>query len=216
MPIGRRERSAYERANERNKVNVRWLLAALVAGYLSYVLWTGQGREIGGNHLFTWAFIAGLSGAMALLNAGFSVYLSLVARGRLRMHPLLKYLTMLTDFTAVSFVLIPTGGDESMFFVVYFIIIVSNSLRYGMRLAIAGLFAFNLGYAGVLAYQYWPGLELPHFQRELLKICGFWVVGLYTGYVARRFETLQGEVERYQQLVQKLMERRESPADDLD
>lgn len=212
------ERGAWELKNERNKKNVRWLLIILIGGYLAYILHTDQGNEIGATGLFNWLFIGILMGVMAFLNLMFSIYLRLSASGRIRISPVLKYITMFVDFGAVSIVLIPTGGDESMFFVVYFIVIVSNSLRYGMRLTIIGLLMFNLLYVGVLAYQY-PDLIAgsgechgPHclnFQREVLKVSVFWVVGLYTGYIARRFEILQGEVEKYERLVERLMARRD-------
>ncbi|MCB1320529.1 MAG: hypothetical protein KDK34_09770 [Leptospiraceae bacterium] len=212
------ERGAWELKNERNKKNVRWLLIILIGGYLAYILHTDQGNEIGATGLFNWLFIGILMGVMAFLNLMFSIYLRLSASGRIRISPVLKYITMFVDFGAVSIVLIPTGGDESMFFVVYFIVIVSNSLRYGMRLTIIGLLMFNLLYVGVLAYQY-PGLiagsgechgtHCLNFQREVLKVSVFWVVGLYTGYIARRFEILQGEVEKYERLVERLMARRD-------
>ena len=212
------ERGAWELKNERNKKNVRWLLIILIGGYLAYILHTDQGNEIGATGLFNWLFIGILMGVMAFLNLMFSIYLRLSASGRIRISPVLKYITMFVDFGAVSIVLIHTGGDESMFFVVYFIVIVSNSLRYGMRLTIIGLLMFNLLYVGVLAYQY-PDLIAgsgechgPHclnFQREVLKVSVFWFVGLYTGYIARRFEILQGEVEKYERLVERLMARRD-------
>lgn len=205
------ERAAWECKNEKNKANVRWLLILVVAAYLTYLLRTGKAEEVGANHLFHWTFIAALAGAMIALNLGFSIYLALASAGRAPMAPAFKYLTMLTDFVAVSLTLIPTGGDESKFYVVYFIIIVSNSLRYGMRLALAGLFMFNLCYVAVLAYQHFPEFRTTNLHAEILKVAGFWIVGLYTGYVARRFSILQGEVERYERLVKKLMQPKNAP-----
>lgn len=204
------ERAAWELHNERNKSNVRWFLLLLIAGYLFYLLRTGQAEEVGANHLLSEAFILGLSGGLAIFNAALALLLSRVRKGKLAMPAFLKYLTMGVDLAAVSVVLAPTGGDQSMFFVVYFIVIVSNSLRYGMRLAIAGLFLFNLFYLALLAYQYYPSFQIPRIHAELLKVCGVWIVGLYTGYVARRFTVLQGEVERYQNLTARLMAPRRS------
>ncbi|MCB1327508.1 MAG: hypothetical protein H7A21_10955 [Spirochaetales bacterium] len=202
------ERRQWELKNESNKINVRWLLTLLVAGYLSYILYTDQGNEVGTTHLFSWAYIVLLVGIMAVLNLAFGIYVRRARKGRGTLSPALKYITMVVDFLAVSALLVPTGGDESLFFILYFIVIVSNSLRYGMRLAIVGLIVFNLSYAAVLALQYYPDLSLPHLQRELLKVVGFWIVGLYTGYISRRFEILQGEVEKYQRLVERLMQER--------
>jgi signal transduction histidine kinase len=203
----RPEKAAWELKNERNKVNVRWLLMLLIAGYLYYLLETGQGQEIGSNHLFSGGYIAGVAGLLAVANVLFMAFLWGVGRGRLVMRPFLKYVSMLVDFIVISLVLLPTGGDHSIFFVVYFIVIISNSLRYGMRLALSGVFAFNLCYVAVLVYQYYPDLVIPNVQGEVLKVAVFWVVGLYTGYIARRFQILQGEVEKYQDLVRRLMAR---------
>ncbi|MCR9145224.1 MAG: hypothetical protein NXI24_23500 [bacterium] len=207
----RPEKAAWELKNERNKVNVRWLLMILIAGYLYYLLKTDQGQEIGSTHLFNLTNILGLTAFLATANLIFMIYLSGVASGRLRMRSPLKYISMFVDFVAISLVLLPTGGDRSIFFVVYFIVIISNSLRYGMRLALAGVFIFNLCYVAVLVYQYYPDLVIPNVQGEILKVAVFWIVGLYTGYIARRFQILQGEVEKYQDLVRRLMERREQP-----
>ena len=204
------ERRQWELKNEGNKINVRWLLILLVAGYLSYILHTDQGNEVGTTHLFSWTYIAVLVGIMAVLNLAFGIYVRRARKGHGAFSPALKYITMIVDFLAVSALLVPTGGDESLFFILYFIVIVSNSLRYGMRLAIVGLIVFNLSYAAVLALQYYPDLSLPHLQRELLKVVGFWIVGLYTGYISRRFEILQGEVEKYQRLVERLMQERKA------
>ncbi|MEQ9363974.1 MAG: hypothetical protein RIF32_07020 [Leptospirales bacterium] len=206
----RPEQAAWELKNERNKVNVRWLLMVLIAGYLSYLLKTDQGQEIGSTHLFNLTYILGLTAFLAAANLIFMLYLAGVSRARFRMRSALKYMSMIVDFIAISLVLLPTGGDRSIFFVVYFIVIISNSLRYGMRLALAGVFVFNLCYVAVLVYQYYPDLVIPNVQGEILKVAVFWVVGLYTGYIARRFQILQGEVEKYENLVRRLMERAEN------
>lgn len=205
----RPEKAAWELKNERNKVNVRWLLLLLIAGYLYYLLQTGQGQEIGSTHLFNLTYIVGLTAFLATANLVFTMFLSGVARKKLRMRAGLKYISMIVDFIAISLVLLPTGGDRSIFFVVYFIVIISNSLRYGMRLALSGVFVFNLCYVAVLVYQYYPDLVIPNVQGEILKVSVFWVVGLYTGYIARRFQILQGEVEKYEDLVRRLMARNE-------
>ena len=122
----RSEKAAWELKNERNKVNVRWLLMALIAGYLYYLLSTGQGQEIRSTHLFNLAYIAALTSFLAIANVVFMIFLSGAARGRWRMRPALKYISMIVDFIAISLVLLPTAGDRSIFFVVYFIVIISR------------------------------------------------------------------------------------------
>lgn len=205
-------RSAYERRNEKNKAAVRWFLVLLIGGYLAYLLSSGQteGIDSSGNAagLFNWVYIGAVTGFFAGLNLLFSLYLYFTSGEKRTLHPGFKYLTTFFDFLAVSFVVLPTGGSESMLFVIYFVVIVSNGLRYGMRLALFGVLCFNLLYVLLLAFQYYPELTLPNMQREVLKVFGFWLVGLYIGYLARRYELLQGEVEKYRLLVEKLMARR--------
>ncbi len=201
-------RSEYELKNEKNKAVVRWFLILVIGGYLSFLLGTERHREVAAVDLFNWFYIGGVTGAFAILNLLIAAYLRKVARAGAILPPALKYATTFVDFLAVSLVVLPTGGSESMLFVIYFIVIVSNGLRYGMRLALFGVFAFNILYVLVLIYQYFPGMIVPHMQREFMKVFGFWLVGLYVGYLARRFELLQGEVEKYRLLVEKLMAKR--------
>lgn len=197
------EKAAWELKNEKNKAGVRWLLVVLIGGYLGSLLQNG-GVLPGADRLFSWYYIGAVTAFVAILNLAVTLYI-LRAKDQGTFHPAVKYLTMVTDLVAVSLVLLPTGGSESMFFLVYFVIIVSNALRYGMRLAVLGVLVFNILYVLVLAYQYAPNFEIPGFQKEVLKVSGVWLIGLYTGYLARRFEMLQGEVEKYQKLLASLM-----------
>ncbi|MCB1172192.1 MAG: hypothetical protein KDK39_01445 [Leptospiraceae bacterium] len=212
-------RGLWELKNERNKAVVRWLLILLVSVYLAWLLEKQQGIEIGARHLFNWYYVGALSGAAAILNLVFSIYIA--RRKKSGVHPALKYISMGLDFAIISLMLIPTGGDKSIFFLLYFIVIISNSLRYGMRLALTGLLVFTIMYFSVLAWQYPQRLVLNNagiplmadgfqIQAEALKLAVFWLVGIYCGYMARRYENLQGEVEKYQRLVQRLMQQEDT------
>lgn len=97
-----------------------------------------------------------------------------------------------------------------MFFLLYLIVILSNGIRYGMRLSIIGLLVFNFLYVAVLFYQFYPDLTIPSFQKEVLKIIGIWFVGIYTGYLSRRFEILHNEVEKYKLMIQKMEAKSEN------
>ncbi len=199
------EKAAWELKNEKNKAGVRWLLVVLIAGYLGTLLHSGAAS----GQLFSWTYIGGVTAFVAVLNLGVTLYI-IQSRETGAFHPGIKYLTMCADLAAVSLVLLPTGGSDSMFFLVYFVIIVSNALRYGMRLAVIGVLVFNLLYVLVLAYEFAPNFEIPGFQKEVLKVSGVWLIGLYTGYLARRFEMLQGEVEKYQRLLAELVAEKKS------
>ena len=202
------EKAAWELKNEANKINVRWFLIVIIFAYLAYLLKTGQAREIGNIKIFNWYYITAVAVGLSLFNLLCMIYLIMANRGKLTVSPVMKYTTMIVDFIVISLVLIPTGGNESMFFVVYFIVIVSNGLRYGMRLSIAGVLIFNICYVSILIFQFYPNLAVKGLQQEILKVAGFWLIGLYVGFLSRKFEFLQGEVEKYQRLIQQLMARK--------
>ena len=195
----------WEMKNEKNKAGVRWLIVFIFAPYLSYLLATGRANEIGSERIFNGYYIGSLTAFIALVNLWTLWKLHQGKNGNWSIYT--KYITMIADFLAVALSLIPTGGNESVFFTINYVVIVSNSLRYGMRMAIAGVFTMNLFYVGVLAYQFFPQLYIPGAQKEILKLSGFWLVGIYTGYLSRRFENLRGEVEKYQKLLAEALKQ---------
>lgn len=197
----------WELNNEKNKNHIRWLLIFLVALYLGYLLESGRASEVGPAHLLNWQSIGLLFFIGVLFAGATSVLLGRRERSARHIPAWLKYVTMLFDIAIITAVLIPTGGSHSLLFFLYFIVVVSNAMRYGMRLALAGVFAFNFMYTLMLLYQHYPGEEIQGFAAEILKVAAVWLVGIYAGYLARRFEHLRGEVERYKELVRVLMDR---------
>jgi hypothetical protein len=200
------EKAAWEIKNEKNKASVRWLLVFVIGGYFGYLI--SQPESVRGPFL-NWFYVGAVTAFVAIVNL--AVTLLILEGGKTgQFYPFVKYATMLADLAAISLALVFTGGSESMFFPVYFVVIVSNSLRYGMRLAITGVAAFNVMYVLVLVHQYYPHMNIPGFQKELLKVGGFWLIGLYTGYLSRRFEMLQGEVEKYERLLKETVGQKSS------
>lgn len=196
----RAEKALWEIKNEKNKANVRWLLVLLVSGYFAYLISTPD--TVRGPFL-NWFYVGAVTLFVVFVNLSVTLLIREGAQSG-RFHAAVKYVTMAADLTAISLALIFSGGSESMFFPVYFVVIVSNALRYGMRLAITGVVVFNVLYVLVLVHQYYPHMNIPGFQKEILKVGGFWLIGLYTGYLSRRFEMLQGEVEQYQRLLKEM------------
>ncbi|MCC5816650.1 MAG: hypothetical protein JJT78_18010 [Leptospira sp.] len=194
------ERINWEIKNEKNKVGVRWLLFFIIVPYLSFLLATGRATEIGTANIFNWYYIIAVAVFVAFANL-WVTWIILKASKTSRLNPSVKYLTMIADFLAVALVMIPTGGSDSMFFVINFVVIVSNGLRYGLRVAILGTIVMNIFYIGIIGFQTYPNQELQNVQKELLKLGGFWLVGIYTGYLSLRFEILRGEVDHYQKLL---------------
>lgn len=205
----RPDRSQWELKNERNKVYVRWLFVLLVFGYFAYVLKSGTISAAGGNAYLNWTYIGSLVLLYSAANVLITLYLVKAGREEKTIAPVVKYLTTIVDLAVASLVILPTGGEKSIFFLLYIVILISNTMRYGIRSAIVALVALNFMYVGVLAYLHYPSLVLPGLQTEMLKIAGLWIAGLYMGYLSRRFEIVQGEVEKYQRIVADLMKQQE-------
>lgn len=200
------DKAIWEIRNEKNKAGVRWFIITLVVPYLSFLLYSGRSIEIGHAEIFNWIYVSIVAGFIITVNLAVTIIL-LKANKEQYVHPSLKYVTMVVDFLAVALVMIPTGGKDSMFFVINYVVIVSNSLRYGMRVSIFGTLVMNLFYVCILYLQFYPNLEIDGIQKEILKIGGFWLVGIYTGYLSMRFEILRGEVEGYQKLLKAALEK---------
>lgn len=200
-----REKALWEIRNEKNKASVRWVLILTIGSYLSWLFYRGEGNALGGI-TFDAVYIFSLMGFAVAFNAG----ITLLVHRALKKESIgrwVKYLTMGCDFLLVALVLIPTGGSGSLLYPINYVVIVSNALRYGMSIALAGTFIMNIFYLGVLANQYWPDMQIPDFHQEVLKVAGFWLVGIYTGYLSRRYEILRGEVERYQKLLKDALKK---------
>jgi len=200
-----REKALWEIRNEKNKASVRWVLILTIGSYLSWLFYRGEGNALGGI-TFDAVYIFSLMGFAVAFNAGITVLIHRALKKE-KIGRWVKYLTMGCDFLLVALVLIPTGGSGSLLYPINYIVIVSNALRYGMSVALAGTFIMNIFYLGVLANQYWPDMHIPDFHQEVLKVAGFWLVGIYTGYLSRRYEILRGEVERYQKLLKDALKK---------
>ncbi|MCZ8154736.1 MAG: hypothetical protein O9264_01345 [Leptospira sp.] len=201
------QKSAWEIRNEKNKAGVRWLLVFLIVPYLSFLLLTGRSVEIGHANVFNWFYVISVATFVVSVNL-LVTYILFGAIKRGSIHPSVKYFTMIADFLAVALVMIPTGGHDSMFFAINYIVIVSNSLRYGLRISILGTIVMNFFYIGVLAIEHYPDKEIVGIQKEILKVGGFWLIGIYTGYLSMRFEMLRGEIEHYQKLLAEALQKK--------
>ncbi len=198
-----RKGSLWDLHNETSKAGVRWFLVAGIGIYLGWIL-SSQGGDSGVRSTLNLLYVGSLLSVTISLNLILHLFLLKRSRGHHGIGSWIKYVTMIYDLCMVTFLLLPTGGKDSMFFFVYFIIILSNGIRYGMRLSVIALSVFNLLYVLALVFQFYPDLVIPDFQREALKVIGVWFVGIYTGYLSRRFEVLQNEVEHYRKLIKSM------------
>lgn len=111
--------------------------------------------------------------------------------------PWLKYLTTATDLVLISVLLLFTGGRSSVFYYTYFIVLVSNGIRYGMAMALYVATIYNLAYVAVL-------LVVPPPERltvEAVKILTFWGIALYAGYLAMRFQRQTRILQSYEETI---------------
>jgi hypothetical protein len=176
-----------EQQIERSKVLVRWIVAASLFAAVTYLKRQGQ---IG----IPWGTILALTAVVAGLNV---LYGRILRTGA---PPWLKFVTTATDLVVLSALVLFTGGSSSVFYFAYFIVLVSNSIRYGMAMALYVATIYNLTYAVVLLVQP-PAGDLT---VEAVKILTFWGVALYAGYLAMRFQRQARILESYEETIARL------------
>jgi hypothetical protein len=173
---------------ERSKVVVRWIVAALLFGSVAYLKQRGE-IDI------AWPQIVLLTALLALLNF---IYGGILRHGTA--PGWLKYVTTATDVALISALAGLTGATHSLFYFAYFIVLISNSFRYGMGMALYVAVIYNVGYATVVILAP-PGGDLT---VEALKILAFWGIALYAGYLATRFQRQARILQSYEETILRL------------
>jgi len=176
-----------EQQIERSKVVARWIITAALLAGVAYL--KSQGAIP-----ITWPVIALLAAAVAASNLLFWAILRRAAPRWLR------YATTGTDLVLISLLVGNTGGSASVFYVAYFLVLVSNSIRYGMGMALYVATIYNVAYVLVLAVRP-PATDLT---VEAVKILAFWGVALYAGYLAMRFQRQARILESYEETIARL------------
>lgn len=176
-----------EQQIERSKVVVRWIVGTVLFSAVAFL--KSRGEVAAG-----WPVVLGLTALLAALNL---TYWAILRRGA---PPWLKYLTTATDLALISVLLAFTGGSHSVFFFAYFIVLISNSFRYGMGMALYVATGFNVMYAMLLAAMP-PGGDLT---IEAVKIFAFWGIALYAGYLAMRFQRQVRILQSYEEVIARL------------
>jgi hypothetical protein len=176
-----------EQQIERSKVVVRWIVAVLLFAAVTYL-------KRRGNIDVPWSSIILLTGLLALLNVLYGAILRRGAPGWL------KYVTTATDIALISALVAFTGGEHSVFYVAYFIVLVSNSFRYGMGMALYVATIYNVAYAAVI-FAAPPAGDLT---AEAVKILAFWGIALYAGYLAMRFQRQTRILQSYEETIIRL------------
>ncbi len=177
-----------EQQIERSKVAVRWLVAALLFGAVSYL-------KRHGDVTLSWTTILTLTAVLAVLNLAYGQLLRTTA------PRWLKYVTTGTDLALISLLVLFTGGSASVFYFVYFIVLVSNGIRYGMAMALYVATVYNLTYVAVLLRSPPSGT----LTIEAVKILTFWGIALYAGYLAMRFQRQTRILQSYEETIAGLL-----------
>ena len=185
-----------EQRTEQSKVTIRWIVVTVALAAVTYMRRTGTVDT-------PWPVIVALTAVIAALNLGFSAVLR---RGAPRW---LRYVTTGSDLAMISVLVGYSGGSASPFYYVYFIVLVSNAVRYGMAMAVFVALVYNVAYVAVLMVR--PATDLT---AEGAKILAFWGVALYAGYLAARFQRQTRILQAYEETILSLRARlggREGP-----
>jgi len=180
-----------ELQTERSKTVARWFIIAIMA---AVVYWQGRHGVLEAP-LHTFALIVG---AVLLINLGHTVYLFRAAS----CPPFYKYVTVGLDLIFVSLTIYFTGASESPFFYVYFLILISNCIRYGLKMSLYIAVLVNVCYAVILSSA--PELKPTVLGGEGLKILAFWAVAVYGGSVSARIQRQLHEVDSHLDKIEKL------------
>lgn len=183
-----------EQQIERSKVVVRWLVAGVLFVAVAYL----KGR---GQVAVAWATVLELTALLAALNL---IYWQILRR---RAPRWLKYVTTATDLALISALVALTGGSGSVFYFAYFIVLVSNSMRYGMGMALYVATIYNVAYAVILRLHP-PAGDLT---VEAVKIFAFWGIALYAGYLAMRFQRQTRILQSYEETIARLRHEHGAP-----
>ncbi len=163
---------------------MRWLVAATLLAAVTYLK-----RQ--GDLTIPWSTTFALTATVVVCNLAYTWVL------RTGVPPWLKYVTTGTDLVLISALLLFTGGSGSVFYYSYFIVLVSNGIRYGMAMALYVATVYNVAYVGVL-------LLAPPADRltvEAVKILTFWGIALYAGYLAMRFQRQRRILQSYEETI---------------
>ena len=176
-----------EQQIERSKVVVRWIVATVLFAAVVYL----KGR---GQVAVSWTVVLSLTAVLAALNL---MYWAVLRRGA---PSWLKYMTTATDLALISALVAFTGGSGSVFYFAYFIVLVSNSMRYGMGMALYVATVYNVAYAIILR----AAPPAGDLTVEAVKIFAFWGIALYAGYLAMRFQRQTRILQSYEETIARL------------
>jgi hypothetical protein len=180
---------------ERSKVVARWIGIVVVAMVLEW-----QRRN--GLIQMTRIQYTELVGAVALANLLHTLYLARVRT----CPPLFKYVTTGLDVVFATATICWTGYTRSPFFYLYFLLLVSNSIRYGFGMSLFVATCVNVFYAAALSLAAPEEQQTAVLGGEGLKLLSFWGVALYGGGIAARMRRSAHVIASYEDTIADLKE----------
>jgi hypothetical protein len=179
---------------ERSKTAARWFAIIILAALLA---WYRQKSTV----VMDSAVFVAIVGGITLINVAHSFYLFRASS----CPPSYKYISVGLDLLFLTATIRYTGFNESPFFFVYFVVLVSNCIRYGLLMSLYIAVLVNVLYTAVLAVAPYT-LKPTVIGGEGLKLLAFWGVALYGGAVAARIRRQAYEIEAYEETIQELKE----------
>jgi hypothetical protein len=178
---------------ERSKTIARWFGIVLLAGLLSW-----ERRHAATD--ITDTVYYGIVGGISAVNLAHTLYLF-----RAKVCPVFyKYISVGLDLVFLTVTIRFTGFNQSPFFYVYFVILVSNCIRYGLLMSLYIAVLVNIFYAVTLALAPPDQMQPTVLGGEGLKILVFWGVALYGGAVAARIRRQAFEIAAYEDTIAEL------------
>jgi hypothetical protein len=180
---------------ERSKAVARWFGIAVLA---IVIQWQRRNSlvSISDGSFYT------LVGGAAFVNLAHSLYLARSSS----ISPLFKYVTTGLDVLLVTVAIAWTGYSRSPFFYVYFLLLISNCMRYGFGMSLYLATLVNVLYASTLSLAPADEREAAVLGGEGLKILGFWAVALYGGGIAARMRRSAHVIAAYEDTIAELKE----------
>ena len=179
-----------ELQTERSKTVARWFGIVCLT---SLLYWQRAQYEKSSREALEWIF-AGI----VLINLLHSIILFRAKE----CPPIYKYVSVGLDALFLTLTIRYTGFSRSPFFFIYFLLLISNCIRYGLLMSLYIAALVNVLYASVLSLG--PQLEPTVLGGEGLKILAFWGVALYGGAVAARIRRQSFEIAAYEDTIAAL------------
>jgi diguanylate cyclase (GGDEF)-like protein len=179
---------------------LRLVVVAVNAVLLAFFLDT-----VGWNLQWAWAFVF-----VTVVYGGIIVVAQPYRRWRLFQTSML---TALVDSTMITLFVAVTGGENSPFYLLYFLSAAAIAMRFDMRQALAACGLYSAMYSVVYFWTWEPGADA--FGQLALRCSYLFIMGIAVGHLAREETARSEQVEAFEKLTaekEKLITKREREA----